>query len=80
MKNLLNVSSAMLVENGLNIVLRFFVGLKTFFDSESGGTTSFVNFVIPIIFFHCWLYVRYEASIKNGHYGAPISLLKKFDE
>lgn len=79
MKNLINVSTLMLVENGLNIVLRFFVGLKTVFNQEDGGITAFVNFVLPIIFFYSWIYVRYESSQKNGHYGAPISLMKKFE-
>lgn len=52
MKNILSISTAMLVENGLNLVLRFFTGLKTFFNQESqSGTTAVVNFVIPLFFF-----------------------------
>ena len=35
--------------------------------------------MIPIIFATFWMYVRFIAESKDGHYGAPLALMKKFE-
>ena len=70
----------MLIENGMNLILRFFVGLKAFLSQNESKSLAVLNVILPIIFATLWSYIYYVAESKNGHYGAPLSLMKKFDE
>ena len=79
MRNIIIISSLMIIENGMNLILRFMVGLKSFLSQEEEKSFALLNFTLPIVFVTCWMYVRQEAEIKDGHYGAPISLMKKFE-
>lgn len=69
--NLTTISSLMIIENGIMIILRFFVGLKLVLSQaidhsmETGQrgskTIPFINFSIPIFFIFCWAFIRIEA-------------------
>ena len=77
MKNIQYISALMLFENSINCILRFFVGVKQFLSSPNTVFLPMVNFAMPLIFAIFWSYVCYISQGKNGHYGAPISMLKE---
>ena len=58
MKNLITISFLMLVENGLNGILRFMVGLKAFLSSDQSKINALINFILPVIFAIIWLNIR----------------------
>ena len=49
-RNIIKISSVMLLENILNFVLRLLVGLKLLFNSRE----TLENLVIPIVFAVMW--------------------------
>ena len=55
------------------------VGLKSFLSQNERKESALINLVIPIIFLTFWIYVRLIAESKDGHYGAPLALMKKFE-
>ena len=69
----------MIVENGMNLILRTMVGLKSFLSQQEEKSFAVINLVIPIIFATFWMYIRFIAESKDGHYGAPLALMKKFE-
>ena len=73
MKNLVVISMLMLIENGLNAILRLMVGLKTFLSSDQSKLAALLNFILPVIFGIIWLNIRVMAQSKNGFYGAPLA-------
>ena len=80
MKNLITISSIMIVENGLVTILRFFVGLKAFLSFDESKSAALFNFVLPVIFAIVWFNLRDISSEKNGFYGASLSLMTKYEE
>ena len=79
MKDIVKVSALMQVENGMNLILRFFVGVKAFLSMDESKGLAVLNLALPIIFATFWTYISHIAEQKNGHYGAPLSLMKKLD-
>ena len=69
----------MLFENGFVSILRLFVGIKAFLSQDESKIGALFNFVLPVIFAIIWLNVRDIASEKNGFYGAPLSLMAKYE-
>jgi len=91
MPNLLTITSLMLFENGIMIILRFFVGLKLVLsqgidhsvDAWQRGSKALylVNFAIPLFFIFAWAYIRIEIQNRSGScFGVPVSLVKKFEQ
>lgn len=80
MKNLIKISTLMLFENGFVSILRLFVGIKAFLSQDESKIGALFNFVLPVIFAIIWLNVRDIASEKNGFYGAPLSLMAKYEQ
>ena len=77
MKNLILISTLMIFENSINCILRFFVGIKDFFTSQEQSKFVYIfEFAEPLIFATVWFYIWHISKTKNGHYGAPISILK----
>ena len=77
MKNLTMITALMLIENGLNGILRFFVGLKAFLSQDQQKIYALINFVLPVIFAIIWLNIRVISLSKNGFYGAPLSRMQE---
>lgn len=65
----------MILENILNIILRFTVGLKLILVKLCFDQVLIKNIVIPIVFTLLWTVIGYMAYRKNGEYGAPPGLL-----
>jgi hypothetical protein len=63
----------------MNLILRFFVGVKAFLSQDESKGFAVFNLVLPIIFATFWTYISHIAESKNGHYGAPLSLMKKLE-
>jgi len=63
----------MLTENILNLIIRFFVGLKFMLISidEKASIKSIVYMLIPILFASLWTFICCKALKKDGDYGAP---------
>jgi len=79
MKHIVLISTLMIIENGMNLILRAMVGLKSFLSQQEEKSFAVINLVIPIIFATLWMYIRFIAESKDGHYGAPLALMKKFE-
>lgn len=88
--NLLTISSLMIIENGIMIILRFFVGLKLVLSQaidhsmESGQRGSkclqFISFTVPVVFIFSWAFIRLEAQSRSAsYYGVPISLVQQYE-
>jgi hypothetical protein len=67
----------MLTENILNLIIRFFVGLKFMLISidEKASIKSIVYMLIPILFASLWTFICCKALKKDGDYGAPPGLM-----
>jgi len=61
----------MLIENVMNFVLRFLVGLKLLFNTRE----TLENFIIPLVFACFWLVIYVLSMKRDGEYGAPAGLL-----
>lgn len=67
----------MLAENILNLIIRFFVGLKFMLVNmdEKTSIKSLVYMLIPILFASLWAIVCCAARKKDGEYGAPPGMM-----
>ena len=77
MKNLITISTLMMMENGLNAILRMMVGLKAFLSQDEQKVWALFNFVLPVTFGVIWLNIRVVVTAEKLFYGAPISSLKQ---
>lgn len=80
MKNLIKISALMLMENGLVMILRFFVGLKAFLSFDESKAAALFNFGLPVVFAIVWFNIKEISTEKNGFYGASLSLMTKYEE
>ena len=65
----------MLIENILNFILKFIVGIKMIIDTLLNDKSRALNLVVPIIFGIAWAFVLKIAKRKNGDYDAPPGML-----
>lgn len=70
-RNIVKISILMMSENSLNITLKFAVGVKHIFLSQSFLTSM----ILPCLFFGLWSIILYFSNKKDGDYGAPPGLL-----
>ena len=70
-RNMIKLSWVMISENCLNFILRFFVEVKTMDFSYR----NLSQFLVPVLFFVCWVGICYISTKKQGDYDAPPGLL-----